>query len=165
MGIFKNIKEFFQKSNKSLEKSHISKKVSQFLEQDNFISVKDKKEFLNTIKDYQTLVNLNNEEVIKEYCSKHRYDFESYHPDIKNIQNIDEKIKQHNDEYVKRHLEKDAIYLDKIFENIDPNIHLDEEQRNVILRDEDYTLVIAGAGAGKSTTLVWKWKEIEIIFL
>lgn len=36
------------------------------------------------------------------------------------------------------------------------NIILDEEQRRVILSDEDYSLVIAGAGAGKTTTVAAK---------
>ena len=160
MGIFKNIKDFLKKSNKSSEKNRISEKLLQFLEQDNFISVKDKNGFLNTIKDYKTLVNLNDEKAIKEYCIKNKYEFESYSFLVNNIQNVDEKVRQHNDEYVKRHLEKDAAYLDKIFEKVDPDIHLDEEQRNVILRDEDYTLVIAGAGAGKSTTVAAKVKYL-----
>ena len=38
----------------------------------------------------------------------------------------------------------------------DSTISLDEEQRRVILSDEDYTLVIAGAGAGKTTTVAAK---------
>ena len=35
-------------------------------------------------------------------------------------------------------------------------LKLDEEQRKVVLSDEDYTLVIAGAGAGKTTTVAAK---------
>lgn len=33
---------------------------------------------------------------------------------------------------------------------------LDDEQREVVLSNEDYTLVIAGAGAGKTTTVAAK---------
>ena len=43
--------------------------------------------------------------------------------------------------------EKD--YLDNVLKSVDPVIDLDEDQRRVALSDEDYTLVIAGAGAGK----------------
>ena len=39
---------------------------------------------------------------------------------------------------------------------MDSNIVLDEEQRRVVLNDEDYCLVIAGAGAGKTTTVAAK---------
>lgn len=49
--------------------------------------------------------------------------------------------------------------MDTIFKKVDSNIQLDEEQRNVILRDEDYTLVIVGAGAERTTIVVTK--EIE----
>lgn len=62
-------------------------------------------------------------------------------------------IAKHNDQYIQRHLKEDKDYLDKILVPVDPKILLDEEQRRVVLSDEDYTLVIAGAGAGKTTTV------------
>ena len=37
---------------------------------------------------------------------------------------------------------------------------LDEDQRRVVLTDEDYCLVIAGAGAGKTTTVAAKVKYL-----
>ena len=42
----------------------------------------------------------------------------------------------------------------------DPSVLLDEDQRRVILTDEDYCLVIAGAGAGKTTTVAAKVKYL-----
>ena len=62
-------------------------------------------------------------------------------------------IAEHNEQYIQRHLKEDKDYLDKILVPVDPNIRLDEEQRRVVLSDEDFTLVIAGAGAGKTTTV------------
>ena len=56
--------------------------------------------------------------------------------------------------------EADKTYLDEILLKDDPNIILDEEQRKVVLSDEDYTLVIAGAGAGKTTTIEAKVKYL-----
>lgn len=44
--------------------------------------------------------------------------------------------------------------------NVDPKIKLDDDQRRVILTDEDYCLVIAGAGAGKTTTVAAKVKYL-----
>ena len=55
-----------------------------------------------------------------------------------------------------RILEREKDFLDSILKESDPTISLDEEQRRVILSDEDYTLVIAGAGAGKTTTVAAK---------
>ena len=62
-------------------------------------------------------------------------------------------IGKHNEKYVKQHLKEEKEYLDSILLPVDSKIRLDEEQRRVVLSDEDYTLVIAGAGAGKTTTV------------
>lgn len=69
-------------------------------------------------------------------------------------------ISNHNDRFVKRHLKEEKEYLDNVLTQVDPKIKLDEEQRRVVLSDEDYTLVIAGAGAGKTTTVSAKVKYL-----
>lgn len=51
-------------------------------------------------------------------------------------------------------------YFDHILDNVDPNIQLDEEQRLAILGDDDAALVIAGAGTGKTTTMIAKVKYL-----
>lgn len=62
-------------------------------------------------------------------------------------------IAKHNEHYIQQHLKEDKDYLDNILVPVDSKIRLDEEQRRVVLSDEDFTLVIAGAGAGKTTTV------------
>ena len=69
-------------------------------------------------------------------------------------------IDSHNKQYLKRHLISEKQYLDNILKTIDPAINLDDDQRRVVLSDEDYTLVIAGAGAGKTTTVAAKVKYL-----
>lgn len=69
-------------------------------------------------------------------------------------------IAKHNEDFLKRHLKEEKTYLDNILFKVDPNIKLDNEQRQVVLADEDYTLVIAGAGAGKTTTVAAKVKYL-----
>lgn len=69
-------------------------------------------------------------------------------------------IKSHNNEFLTRHLDSERAYLDDILRPVDPAILLDDEQRRVVLSDEDYTLVIAGAGAGKTTTIAAKVKYL-----
>lgn len=51
-------------------------------------------------------------------------------------------------------------YLDSLFNGIDNNIHLDKEQREVVLCDSERIMVIAGAGSGKTTTMVAKVKYL-----
>lgn len=64
--------------------------------------------------------------------------------------------KQHNKKYIEQQLIENKTYFDDMFKDIDNNIKLDDDQRKIILTDEDYTLVIAGAGSGKTTTITAK---------
>ena len=50
-------------------------------------------------------------------------------------------------------------YLDHIFDKVDSTIKLDEEQKKVIVTEGDLQ-VIAGAGSGKTTTMVAKVKYL-----
>lgn len=74
--------------------------------------------------------------------------------------NAESEIEKHNDIYISEALKKEKEYLDNILKDVDPAIVLDEDQRKVILTDEDYALVIAGAGAGKTTTVAAKVKYL-----
>lgn len=76
--------------------------------------------------------------------------------DMANLTSGADCIRQHNQMYIQRHLVSEKDYLDNILKSVDPAISLDAEQRQVVLSDEDYTLVIAGAGAGKTTTVAAK---------
>lgn len=79
---------------------------------------------------------------------------------IRKFNNIDKLISTHNDSFIDNALLEEKEYLDTILKEVDSNIKLDKEQRRVILTDEDYSLVIAGAGAGKTTTLAAKIKYL-----
>lgn len=75
-------------------------------------------------------------------------------------EHIDEIINKKNDAYIASKLVEEKAYLDNILKTVDPVISLDEDQRKVVLSDEDYSLVIAGAGAGKTTTVAAKVKYL-----
>ena len=47
-----------------------------------------------------------------------------------------------------------------MFIDVDENIVLDEDQINAIVNDDDYVLILAGAGTGKTTTMVGKVKYL-----
>ena len=65
----------------------------------------------------------------------------------------DSLIKKHNDNVINAYLKSDKDQLDSILKKYNPNINLDDEQRKVMLSDKCYILVIASAGAGKTTTI------------
>ena len=79
---------------------------------------------------------------------------------IEQFESLNKKVDEHNEDFIKVGLEKNKEYFDKILENLDPNIALDDEQRKAILADDDVCLLIAGAGTGKTTTLAAKIKYL-----
>ena len=57
-------------------------------------------------------------------------------------------------------LKSNKDYFDNLFNGIDNSIFLDENQRKIILANEDSLLVMAGAGSGKTTTMAAKAKYL-----
>ncbi len=153
-GYKNNVEEF-----KSLEA--FTNEINNLLNLDKYISVKEYINFLESNKEfYEKLLLMENEKVLASWCKKNKTDYKkllSYCNKYKNIKSI---IKEHNDNFINKHLVVDKTYLDNILKLDDPNILLDNEQRRVVLSDEDYTLVVAGAGAGKTTTIEAKVKYL-----
>jgi len=73
---------------------------------------------------------------------------------------LKETIRKHNNSFLESKLHEYKEYFDTILHPIDKNIKLDQEQRKAILIDESNCLVIAGAGAGKTTTMAAKVKYL-----
>ena len=72
-----------------------------------------------------------------------------------------EKIKEENRVPEGFNLEEyNKEYFEGMYKGIDDNIHLDDEQCKAILADEKYSLIIAGAGTGKTTSMVSKVKYL-----
>ena len=72
----------------------------------------------------------------------------------------DKLVEAANEAYLAARLIEEKEYLDHILKDVDPVIRLDDDQRRVVLSDEDYSLVVAGAGAGKTTTVAAKVKYL-----
>ena len=99
-----------------------------------------------------------------------RYIARSEYKSILNIDSSEDLVKQHdnNIDYIDKHnivfisksLVNEQDYLDNILKDADRAITLDKEQREALLTDEDYCLVIAGAGTGKTATIAAKVKYL-----
>lgn len=142
-------------------------KIEELLKQDFFIARSDYKDLITEYKDlYDSILNFYNNNLISDFSKKYNIKiseinrFLNLYKEIQDLKKESPSIKSHNEEYIKRHLSSQKQYLDTILRDCDPNIMLDEEQRRVILSDEDHTLVIAGAGAGKTTTIAAKVKYL-----
>lgn len=69
-------------------------------------------------------------------------------------------LKNRNDKFIDKKLLEYQTYFDNMFEGSGLSIHLDDEQKRIILNDEDLCLINAGAGTGKSTTMAAKVKYL-----
>ena len=135
--------------------------LDSLLSKDDYIS---RKEYLiestKLNETFDKLILMDKENVLAAWCKQNKVDFKKLKFLMDKFTKTESLVKKHNDEYVLNHLKIDKEYLDSVLEKDDPNIKLDEEQRRVVLSDEDYTLVIAGAGAGKTTTIEAKVKYL-----
>lgn len=84
----------------------------------------------------------------KNFCEKNNVEIEEDLLNERNNKFLQEKLIEYKD------------YFDHIFTDVGENINLDDEQRKIILRDDDYCLINAGAGSGKSTTMAAKVKYL-----
>lgn len=104
--------------------------------------------------DKKTIYNLH-----KRYSFAYRL-FNIFHNDnidefIATYENLENEINKYNEKFVKE--EKDRYF--NLFSNID-NKALDEQQKTVCVRNQNATLVVAGAGTGKTLTICGKVKYL-----
>lgn len=91
----------------------------------------------------------------REYISKYLY--ESVRDEL-NLSNFD--IVKYNDAILESEYNRYKDYFLNMYKGIDNNVVLDKEQIKAILADEKYSLIIAGAGTGKTTTMASKVKYL-----
>jgi len=83
----------------------------------------------------------------QQYISTYLY--EIVNREMSEIIPSDFNLDVYNNKIIERDYLKYQDYFKKMYYEIDPSIHLDKEQIKAILSDEDYCLIIAGAGTGK----------------
>ena len=165
-GIKKKDGEELNNSSEILSLLAFEKELSSILNSDRYIARRDYQSLLNAYNDlYVQFQTLSKSKTLAFFCDTNGIELNRTEKFIKSFEDLQSKdgskaIKEHNDAFVSRHLQQEKFYLDGILKKVDPDICLDDEQRKVVLSDEDYTLVIAGAGAGKTTTIAAKVKYL-----
>ena len=127
----------------------------------HYITHREQDYLLSTYGEYYT--SLKNKLIFQYVCnnaSALRVDIDGLKRFLRKMHTIDESIVAHNEEYIERTLVQEKEYFDNILSEIDPKIRLDDEQRRAVITDDDYCLLVAGAGAGKTTTMAAKVKYL-----
>lgn len=150
-----------QVSGRCLDLLAWSRCLDSFRSSDHFIS---RREYAAETAKYsetmQFFLSMDENDILADYCAKNGFDTDIARDLYRKYQQIDQLIGTLNNAYIDTKLSEEKAYLDDILKPIDPLISLDEDQRKVVLSDEDYSLVIAGAGAGKTTTVAAKVKYL-----
>lgn len=155
---------FLKYKNESFEFKSLNEyknNLNNILIKDEYISKKEYMTFYDANKEIiNKLTLMDKEKVLDSWCKNNKTDINTLKNVIDFYLNTEKIVEEHNKLFINNHLKIDKDYLDNILVKDDPNIKLDDEQRVVVLSDEDYTLVIAGAGAGKTTTIEAKVKYL-----
>lgn len=135
--------------------------IDSLLKSDRYIS---KREYLNTLNDYQKTIEFFNvleiSGTLEVFCKNNGVMTSRIIEILGEYHDIEKYIEEHNEAYIRESMIQEKEYLDNILKEVDPQIVLDDDQRKAVLTDEDYCLIIAGAGAGKTTTVAAKVKYL-----
>jgi len=101
---------------------------------------------------------------VYERCEANAYglsiDMSQVNACLRQYETLKLDVESHNFGYIDRIVQQNRTYFDKLLQDIDPNIMLGDEQRRAVVADDDYCLLVAGAGAGKTTTIAAKIKYL-----
>lgn len=138
----KSFMESLLSDNRYIAKSDYVEKIKQFTDVVDFFNV------------------LNSSGMLEDFCRRNNVSESEFQSILNKYSDIEKLVERHNDQFITTSLIQEKDYLDNILKSVDPNIILDDDQRKAVLTDEDYCLVIAGAGAGKTTTVAAKVKYL-----
>lgn len=151
----------FSQNENVLKLLDLKKYIDSLLASDKYIA---KSDYLAPIKQYRPTIDffdiLKNSGMLADFCQRNGISL----PEVQNTTaaytEIEKRVDQLNEEFITKSLTTEKEYLDNILKSVDPAVSLDDDQRRVVLTDEDYCLIIAGAGAGKTTTVAAKVKYL-----
>lgn len=171
MEIFSRLMNFGEKLGRKKTKSELSleciriyklqDEINALLKGNHYVA---RSEYVEIIPAYKEIVEffrvLQNSKMLKNYCTQNGITEREVLKIVDLYDHLGKRVDATNEEYIKNQMLLEKEYLDNILKDVDPVVTLDEDQRKVILTDEDYCLVIAGAGAGKTTTVAAKVKYL-----
>lgn len=167
MGFFSRLfgkkKKETPKPETSDKNNHLAKSIEEIESAIKGLGFVSQKEYLDILEKYKHLkdqiVAVKNANMLSEYCAKHGVNDKDIEKFLSFFDSSEYRDK-HNEEFIKKEAKDNKEYLDHILDACDPGIRLDNDQIKVVVEDEDNTLVIAGAGAGKTTTVAAKVKYL-----
>lgn len=146
---------------KFLEMKKCFEAVDYLLHLDRFISRREYQPFLDQARGtHDELKTMDRNGVLDDFARKNRFNLKDLRKYLAAFDRAKDDVDRHNSSFVEKHLVSDKVYLDTVMRADDPKILLDDGQRKAVLRDEDYTLVVAGAGAGKTTLIEGKCRYL-----
>lgn len=150
-----------EKSKELLRLHRLDLKMRTFLKGDHYVSRREYQALMDKSKELVKWFSvLKKSGMLENYCKKNGENKKEIEQIIARYRSFLDLISAQNKRYVQMKMSEEKEYLDSILKDCDPNIMLDDDQRRVILTDEDYCLVVAGAGAGKTTTVAAKVKYL-----
>ncbi|HAU32279.1 MAG: hypothetical protein XD78_1630 [Desulfotomaculum sp. 46_296] len=118
----------------------------------------------NFYKNYVYYLGVLKDPMVKQYIANMSvaigFNAEQSNRFVSAMEDFFERVDRFNEKFIEKNLITYKEYFDNILKSVDANVRLDDEQRKAVLTDEDYCLLIAGAGAGKTTTMAAKVKYL-----
>lgn len=157
----KNTQETSEQSEKLLQLRKLDDFLRSLLNADHYVA---RSEYQERFDEAAGLVSwfqvLKNSGTLKNFCRRNGSSENEITHILYRYTSFPTLIDAQNEQFVRMKMDAEKEYLDTILRDCDPGILLDEDQRKVVLTDEDYCLVVAGAGAGKTTTVAAKVKYL-----
>ncbi|HZX47444.1 MAG TPA: UvrD-helicase domain-containing protein [Clostridia bacterium] len=140
----------------SFEKDHLD-----FFSEDKYIANSEREKFYGRYREYlDMLKDPLVEQYIETNSAKLGLDLRQVQRFINLMERMQADVDVHNERFISRKLKEYKGYFDGMLNEVDPDVLLDQEQRRAVLTDDDHCLLIAGAGAGKTTTMAAKVKYL-----